>query len=127
MKKTKPGEALDIGKRLASIVPVFKIVVMVDDDLDLMRERDLLTALATRWQPWPASYMFEELMETFPLEPSAPARGQTSKMVIDATRQMPEEGGPETPPPYSRTVFVDANPDIFDYVDEKWGKEIYGA
>jgi 4-hydroxy-3-polyprenylbenzoate decarboxylase len=127
VKKTKPGEALDIGKRLASIVPVFKIIVMVDDDLDLMKERDMIAALSTRWQPYPASHIFTELMETMPLEPSAPARGQTSKMVIDATRQMPEEGGPAEFPLYSRNVFTKANPDLFDMVDEKWAAQIYGS
>ena len=99
---------------------------MVDDDLDLMNERDLIVALSTRWQPKPASYIFDELMETFPLEPSAPARGQTSKMVIDATRQLPEEGGPPQFPAYSRNVFVEANPDLFAKVDAKWAKQIYG-
>ncbi|MEC9375943.1 MAG: UbiD family decarboxylase [Pseudomonadota bacterium] len=125
VKKTKPGEALDIGKRLASIVPVFKIIVMVDDDIDLMKANETFAAFSTRWQPYPASHIFSEMMETMPLEPSAPARGETSKMVIDATRQMPEEGGPENFPAYSRNVFTEANPDIFEYVDKKWAVEIF--
>jgi 4-hydroxy-3-polyprenylbenzoate decarboxylase len=127
VKKTKPGEALEIGKKLASLVPVFKIIVMVDDDIDLMKASERFAAFSTRWQPYPASHMFTEMMETMPLEPSAPARGQTSKMVIDATRQLPEEGGPKEFPAYSRNVFTEANPDIFAYVDDKWAKQIYGS
>jgi 3-polyprenyl-4-hydroxybenzoate decarboxylase len=59
-----------------------------------------------------------------PLEPSAPVRARTSKIVIDATRQWPEEGGPEKYPGYSREVLADHDPDIFARIDAKWGEAI---
>ena len=99
--KQKSGEALDAGKRLAKLIPVFKIVIMVDSDVDLWKDADRFMAFATRWQAHPASHVFEDL-PGMPLEPSSPRRERTSKIVIDATRQWPDEGGPEQYPPYSR-------------------------
>jgi 4-hydroxy-3-polyprenylbenzoate decarboxylase len=122
--KKEPGQALEVGKRIAKLIPVFKIVVMVDDDVDLWKPSDLFMAFATRWQAFPASYIFED-MATMPLEPSAPVRARTSKIVIDATRQWPEEGGPETYPDYSRQVLADFDPEIFDRIDAKWAEKIF--
>ncbi|MGI9309762.1 MAG: UbiD family decarboxylase domain-containing protein, partial [Gammaproteobacteria bacterium] len=116
--KSKPGQALEVGKQLAKMIPVFKIVMMVDEDVDLWDPADLYMAFATRWQASPASYVFEEL-PTMPLEPSAPSRGRTSKIVIDATRQWPEEGGPENYPAFSRNVLQEHDPDVFDRIDKK--------
>ena len=121
--KTKPGQALETGKRLAKLIPVFKIVIMVDDDVDLWNEGDRFMAFATRWQAWPASYIYEDL-PTMPLEPSSPQREHTSKIVIDATRQWPEEGGPEKFPRYSRDVLSQQQPEIFAEIDAKWGAVI---
>jgi 4-hydroxy-3-polyprenylbenzoate decarboxylase len=124
IKKNKPGQALDVGKRLAKLIPVFKIIVMVDDDVDVWKPADLFMAFATRWQASPASHIFED-METMPLEPSAPQRGRTSKIVIDATRQWPEEGGPENYPPFSRDVLTDHDPEIFAKIDARFGSIIF--
>ena len=123
INKTKPGQALETGKKLAQLIPVFKIVIMVDADVDLWSDADRFMAFATRWQAWPASHIFEDL-PTMPLEPSSPEREHTSKIVIDATRQWPEEGGPETYPNYSRQVLEEHAPDIFAAVDARWGDAI---
>lgn len=123
IKKTEPGQALKVGKGLAKLIPVFKIIIMVDDDVDLWNDADRFMAFATRWQAWPASYVFENL-PTMPLEPSSPQREQTSKIVIDATRQWPEEGGPEKFPDYSRAVLENHAPEIFSEIDAKWGNKI---
>jgi 3-polyprenyl-4-hydroxybenzoate decarboxylase len=107
---------------------VFKIVIVVDSDVDLWRDTDRFMAFATRWQAYPASHIYEDL-PTMPLEPSSPKREHTSKIVIDATRQWPEEGGPEKFPDYSRQVLEQHAPDLFAEIDAKYGKEInrYGA
>jgi len=121
--KSKPGQALEIGKRLAKLIPVFKIIIMVDKDVDLWSDADRFMAFATRWQAWPASHIFEDL-PTMPLEPSSPQREHTSKIVIDATRQWPEEGGPEEFPRYSRQILEQQHPEIFTEIDAKWGTAI---
>jgi len=126
IRKSAPGQALKIGKQLAKMIPIFKIVVMVDSDVDLMNPGDVFFAVSTRWQAYPASEILRDL-PTMPLEPSAPVRGITSKIVIDATRQWPEEGGPEEFPPLSRELLTDHAPDIFARVDAKWGERIFGA
>lgn len=123
INKKEAGQALEVGKRIAKLIPVFKIVVMVDDDVDLWKPSDLFMAFATRWQAFPASHIFEDL-PTMPLEPSAPVRARSSKIIIDATRQWPEEGGPEKYPDYSRQVLADFDPEIFDRIDTKWGERL---
>jgi 4-hydroxy-3-polyprenylbenzoate decarboxylase len=123
INKKKPGQALDIGKRLAKMIPVFKIVMMVDEDVDLWNPADLFMAFATRWQAYPASHVFEDL-PAMPLEPSSPVRERTSKIVIDATRQLPEEGGPEIYSEFSRHVLTRHDPQIFDRIDAKWAEVI---
>ncbi len=120
INKQQPGQALEVGKRLAKLIPVFKIVVMVDSDVDLWKDADRFMAFATRWQAYPASHIFEDL-PTMPLEPSSPQRERTSKIVIDATRQWPQEGGPAKFPEYSRAILERHAPDIFARVDAKWG------
>ena len=100
------------------------VAALVDDDVDLWNPADLFMAFATRWQPYPASHIFEDL-PTLRLEPSAPTLARSAKIVIDATRQWPEEGGPQTYPAYSRQVLEEHAPGIFDRVDAKWGKLIW--
>lgn len=119
ISKQNPGQALEIGKRVARLIPVFKIVIMVDADVDLWNDGDRFMAFATRWQAWPATHIFEQL-PTMPLEPSAPSRGLSSKAVIDATRQWPAEGGPAEYPQYSRQVLAEHAPEVFAQVDAKW-------
>lgn len=123
VRKEKPSQALEIGKRIAKMIPVFKIVMMVDEDVDLWNPADLYMAFATRWQAYPASYVFEDL-PAMPLEASSPVRERSSKIVIDATRQLPEEGGPENFPEYSRQVLTRHDPEIFERIDAKWAEII---
>ena len=119
VKKTRPGEALEIGKRLARLITVYKIVIMVDEDVDLWNTTDVFRAFATRWQAYPASHIFEDLPIN-PLEPSSPSPERSSKIVIDATRQWPEEGGPASFPRLSRQVLEEHDPALFARVNEKW-------
>jgi 4-hydroxy-3-polyprenylbenzoate decarboxylase len=123
INKTEPGQGLEIGKRIAKMIPVFKIVMIVDDDVSLWNPADLFMAFATRWQAYPASHVYED-MPTMPLEPSAPERARSSKIVIDATRQWPEEGGPKVYPEYSRDVLANYDPEIFERIDSKWADVI---
>ena len=51
-------------------------------------------------------------------------RSLASKLVIDATRQWPEEGGPKEYPELNRALLDKLAPQSFERVDEKWGDEI---
>lgn len=120
IRKTKPGQGLEVGKRLAKIIPICKIVVVVDDDIDVLNDKEMLLAMGSRWQPASASYVFDEL-SGMPLDPSSPERGVTSKIVIDATRQLPEEGGPAVYPALNRSLLEEGAPEAIDAAKARWG------
>jgi 3-polyprenyl-4-hydroxybenzoate decarboxylase len=75
--------------------------------------------LGTRWQPHPASALIENT-KGFPLDPSQPKRWVTSKMIIDATRQFPDEGGPAKWPEVSRVLLEQLSPETFALVAKRW-------
>ena len=47
-----------------------------------------------------------------------------AKIAIDATRQWPEEGGPENFPRWNRTLLEEGAPEAIANVDAKWGEMI---
>ncbi len=118
-KKTKPGEALEIGKRVAEIVGIAKVVVMVDDDLEVLDRVQMMHAMGSRWQPQPATAIIAR-SRGMPLDPSLKDAPYTSKVVIDATRQWPEEGGPTEYQELNRATLVAGAPDSFKRVDANW-------
>jgi 4-hydroxy-3-polyprenylbenzoate decarboxylase len=123
IKKTKPGEAIEAGKKLAKIIPIYKIVIMVDEDVDVLDPKQIQMALGSRWQPHTASYIFEEA-RGMPLDPSTVERYKSSKIVIDATKQWPEEGGPENYAELNRTLLEELVPQSFEKVDARLGETI---
>jgi len=46
----------------------------------------------------------------------------TSKIIIDATRQLPAEGGPKEWAPVSRVLLEEKAPESFELVNEKWAE-----
>ena len=123
IRKTRAGQGLEIARRIAEKNYFAKIVVVVDDDLDVTNQEQMLAALGTRWQPADAVHVYES-MNGLPLDPSAVRRGRTSKIAIDATRQWPEEGGPPAFPPLNRTLLESGAPGVFAGIDERWGEFI---
>jgi len=121
IRKTKPGQGLEIAKKITENRFNSKVVIVVDDDLDVMNHEQMLGALGARWQPFGGTHVFESL-SGLPLDPSAVVRGKTSKIAIDATRRWPEEGGPETFPRWNRTLLEQGAPQAFARVDEQWGE-----
>jgi len=122
IKKTKPGEGLEAGKKLAAVIPIFKIVIVVDEDIDVLDPKQVNMALGSRWQPMSASYIFDfGEARGMPLDPSTIERGRSSKIIIDATRQWPEEGVPENYAELNRTLLEELAPESFANVDAKWG------
>jgi 4-hydroxy-3-polyprenylbenzoate decarboxylase len=124
IKKTAPGQGLKVGKRLAAIVPLFKVTIVVDEDVDVLNWYEVGLAIGSRYTPATATEIFEG--RGMPLDPSSGERGKSSKLVIDATRQWPEEGGPEVFPELNRTLLEELAPDAFDVAIGNWGEVING-
>jgi 4-hydroxy-3-polyprenylbenzoate decarboxylase len=125
IEKTAPGQGLAVGEKLGKFNPVAKVVIVVDKDVDLMDLSQVMFAVSSRWQPYPAAKIYEKL-PGLPLDPSQPDRNKTSKIVIDATRQWPEEGGPKSFPRSNRAILVEGAPDAFARVDARWADIIAG-
>jgi 4-hydroxy-3-polyprenylbenzoate decarboxylase len=94
INKTKPGQGLEIGRAVADYDPIAKITVVLDDDVNLLNQQDILRAIVSRWQPHPATHIVED-GRGIVIDPSQRVKRETSKIAIDATRQFPDEGGPE--------------------------------
>jgi 4-hydroxy-3-polyprenylbenzoate decarboxylase len=124
IKKTQPGQGLKAGKRLASIVPLFKVTIVVDDDVDVLNWYEVGLAMGARYTPATATEIFSG--RGMPLDPSSAHRGDSSKIVIDATRQLPAEGGPDVYPELNRTLLEKLAPDAFDVAIGNWGDVING-
>ncbi|SVE50982.1 uncharacterized protein METZ01_LOCUS503836, partial [marine metagenome] len=81
---------------------------------------EMIATVGARWQPHPGGRIVKEGPGFF-LDPSAKTRGRSSKIIIDATRQWPEEGGPDPYPKLNREHLLDHDPDIFALIRENWG------
>ena len=123
IKKTAPGQAIEIAKPIAMFNPLARVVIVVDDDIDVMDSAAVRFAVGSRWQPSMATEIFEN-RRAFSLDPAAPDRKTTSKIVIDATRQWPEEGGPPFYQELNRAVFERAEPDAIARVTERWPEQL---
>jgi 4-hydroxy-3-polyprenylbenzoate decarboxylase len=118
--KTGPGQGLKGGLAIAKRNPIAKIVIVVDKDINILDRTDVMFAIGSRWQPHPASEIIEE---TFGLmtDPSQVKYARTSKIVIDATRQMPGEGGKEEFPKTNRELLINGAPDAFEQAQKLFG------
>lgn len=117
--KRFPGEGLAAGQIGATSDFFSKVIIVVDKDVDVSRLTQVLHAVGSRWQPHPAT-MFIKKARGIVLDPSTPVRRLTSKIIIDATKQLPEEGGPDSWPAVSRQLLEEHCPDVFNLVDDKW-------
>ena len=123
IKKSQPGQAIEIAKPMAMFNPLARVVIVVDDDIDVMDSAAVRFAVGSRWQPAVATEIFEK-RRAFALDPAAPDRKTTSKIIIDATRQWPEEGGPPFYQELNRTVFESAAPDALERVTARWPEQL---
>jgi 4-hydroxy-3-polyprenylbenzoate decarboxylase len=123
--KQKPGEALVIGKRIAQIVGLAKVVVVVDKDVDVLNRTEVMYMMGARWQPHPAAEILKDV-QGMPLDPSSPSRPKTAKIIVDATKQWPEEGGPSVYPGYNRELLTQLAPQAFAIVDQNWERYLRG-
>jgi len=118
--KRFPGQGIAAGQ-IAAGSPSGKIYIVVDKDVDVMNLTEVLHTVATRWQPHPATLIIPQ-SNNFGVDPSLPKRFLTSKVVIDATRQLPAEGGPKSFAPLNRNLLKDKAPQSFEIVEKKWSE-----
>lgn len=119
IRKRLPGDGMLAGQHIAAGDIFGKVVIVVDDDVDVHDRSQIMRALGTRWQPHPASAVIPQT-RGMPLDPSAPTRWLTSKIIIDATRQLPGEGGPDKWPEVSRVLLEELSPETFELVSRRW-------
>jgi len=119
--KKEAGEGLAAGKSIVKSNPIAKVIVVVDADVNILDGNEVLAAIGARWQPYPASYIKEKAFGLF-TDPSQVNYSETSKIVIDATRQLPGEGGQEEFPLSNREYLTREAPEVWDLVDTKFGK-----
>ncbi len=118
--KTGPGQGIQAGMNIAKFVPIAKVVVVVDKDIDVLDKNQVLFALGSRWQSLKAIKTLENQRGLI-TDPSLPEIRKTDKIIIDATRQLPEEGGRLPFPSTNRALLEEAMPDVFAAVDRRFG------
>ena len=124
IRKDQAGRGLEIAKAYSERSLIAKIVVVVDDDLDVMNQSEMLLALGSRWQPGKGSEIYPTKPASF-FEPSSADGKTTSKIAIDATMQWAEEGGPTEFPALNRNLFDQAAaPDIYETILTKWPEQL---
>jgi 4-hydroxy-3-polyprenylbenzoate decarboxylase len=120
--KRLPGEGIEMGMLILGYRMVGfskKVVIVVDKDVDPTDMSRVMHAMGTRWQPHPASLIVPQTIH-IPIDPSCRELFLSSKIVIDATRQQPGEGGPDVYPEDNRTAVLEKAPGAFALVDKKW-------
>jgi len=122
--KRFPGEGIAAGQYVAANAGLNKVVIVVDKDLNILDPSQVLHALGARWQP-SASVLIPQTQMMMP-DPSRPRWGLSSKMIIDATRQLPGEGGPKSWAPLNRELLAAGAPEAFGRVDARWSEYLRG-
>lgn len=117
--KTAPGQGLEVGKKLVSGFGIAKVVIVLDKDVNVLNHTEVLAAVGARWQPKDAFYVVDDGMGLF-TDPSQPEYGRTSKIVIDATRKWPEEGGKADFPETNRALLEQGAPNAMAEVNEEY-------
>ena len=85
LRQGRPGEAKHAIPIVLGVDHYLKLVIVVDDDIDVFDESDVLWAVATRMQADRDLVVIPGSLGAM-LDPSADERGVTAKLGIDATR-----------------------------------------
>ncbi len=120
--KRLPGEGIEMGMLIMGYRMVGfskKVVIVVDKDVDPTDLSRVMHAIGTRWQPGTASLKIDHTIH-IPIDPSCREMFLSGKMIIDATRQQPGEGGPDVYPEDNRTALQERAPGSFELVDQNW-------
>jgi 3-polyprenyl-4-hydroxybenzoate decarboxylase len=107
------------------------VLVVVDKDVNIHNSLEVVRAMAARWQPGTASKILKNAVG-LSTDPSSMGDSNntgynshlSSKIIVDATRQWPEEGGPEKFAPMNKDCLLDSFPDALAVAENKWGHMI---
>jgi 2,5-furandicarboxylate decarboxylase 1 len=91
IRQTRPGEAKHVIPVVLGVDHYLKLVIVVDDDIDVFDEADVLWAMATRAQADRDLVVIGGSLGAI-LDPSASPEGVTAKLGIDATRPLGHSG-----------------------------------
>src|SRR5207237_515084 len=111
IRQGRPGEAKHVIPIVLGVDHYLKLVIVVDDDIDVFDESDVLWAVATRMQSDRDLVVISGSLGAM-LDPSADERGVTAKLGIDATRPFGEPFGEKLVLPAllgARLLFVASN------------------
>ena len=118
IRKTYPGQARKVMMGLwgTGQLALTKIVVVVDEDIDVHDHNSVVWAVTTRADPARDTVIVDRA-PTDTLDPASPLPNLGSKMGIDATQKTAEEG-------YYRPVQegVEADAGTVSLVDSKWDR-----
>jgi UbiD family decarboxylase len=92
IKQSRPGEAKHVIPIVLGVDHYLKLVIVVDDDIDVFDESDVMWAVATRMQADRDLVTIGGSLGAM-LDPSADERGVTAKLGVDATRPFGEPFG----------------------------------
>lgn len=120
IRKTRADDAITIGREIATSLKIAKIAIVVDEDVDVHNFTEVMHTVGARWQPHQATEIIEKA-GAMGGDPSSPTRGSGSRVVIDATRKGPDEGGPEVYARMNRECLLAEKPDILSHINNKWG------
>jgi len=84
IKQSRPGEAKHVIPIVLGVDHYVKLVIVVDDDIDVFDESDVMWAVATRMQADRDLVVISGSLGAL-LDPSADDQGLTAKLGIDAT------------------------------------------
>lgn len=114
--KRYPGQARRVMMGLWSMLPQFsmtKLVIVVDDDIDVRSWPDVMWAVATRMDP-SVDLMKVDGTPIDQLDFASPVEGLGGKLGIDATRRI----GPETSRIWGKELRMQA--DVERRISERW-------
>ena len=123
INKTAAGQGMEVANDIAKRNFTCKVVVAVDADVDIRNQEEVLQAIVARWQP-SDNIMIYDSVPILPLDQSAPKIGRGSKIAIDATWQLPEEGRTRPQPEMNRSLLEQGAPEALSRADKKWAELI---
>lgn len=117
IRKRYPGHARSAAMGLLGIgqFSLTKIIVVVDEDVNVHDINEVIYAIATTVDPRRDVQIIENAV-TDELDHASQSPRLGSKMIIDATRKLKEELGREWP------ERIKPDPDVIRRVDERWGE-----